>query len=209
MADHPLNPPGPDVGPSGSAGHPLLAVQLSALARQLPADVVEELADGLHRTYRHHLSRTGDPDRAARAAVAEFGDAVTLARAFADQSPGRGTARVLLATGPLVGACWAAALVTGHAWAWAVPGLVKAGFAGALIATIAVLARLTFGQPSYRTLNRAAAAASVLVITVDTAMIVLALAVAPAATVPLGLASALSASRLVLTSRRLPALLRG
>jgi hypothetical protein len=202
MADHHLNPPG------SSADHPLIAHQVNLLARELPADLVDELADGLHQTYRHHLSHTGDPDLAATAAVTEFGDAPTVTRAFTEQSPGRRTAQTLLVTGPLVGACWAAAFITGRAWTWPVPGPARLAVATALILTIAVIARLALGRVRYRPLHRAAAAASALVLTIDITMIVLVITVAPTITAPLGLACALSASRLALTGRRLPTLLR-
>ena len=202
MADHHLNPPDHDPGE-----HPLLTHELALLARQLPTDVVDELADGLHQTYRHHLTRTRDPDLAATAAVAEFGDAHTLARAFTDESPGRRTSRVLLATGPLVGACWAVAFITGQAWTWPVPGLARAGVAATLVATILVIARLALGRVRYRSLQTVAAAASALVLGIDATMILAVVTVAPTPTAPLGLAYTVSACRLVLTGRRLPVLL--
>jgi hypothetical protein len=42
---------------------------------------------------------------------------------FTRQAPGRRAARLLLATGPLVGACWAAALTSGRAWTWPVSAI--------------------------------------------------------------------------------------
>ena len=73
--------------------------------------MVEELADGLGETYRRHLGLGLGPEAAAQAAVAEFGEPELIAAELARAHP----ARRLLAIGPLVGSCWAAALLTGHA----------------------------------------------------------------------------------------------
>ena len=99
-------------------GPSLISGYLDALASQLPGPVVEELAGGLEDTYRRHL---GLASEAARAAVAEFGDPGLIAAEFARAHPARRAARRLLAAGPVVGACWAVALVTGRAWTWPVP----------------------------------------------------------------------------------------
>jgi len=99
-------------------GPGLISGYLDALAGQLPGPVVEELAGGLEDTYRRHL---GLASEAARAAVAEFGDPGLIAAEFARAHPARRAARRLLAAGPVVGACWAVALVTGRAWTWPVP----------------------------------------------------------------------------------------
>ena len=45
--------------------------------------------------------------------------------AFTRLSPARHAARRLLAAGPVVGGCWAAALITGRAWTWPVPATVR------------------------------------------------------------------------------------
>ena len=80
------------------AGHDLIDGYLTTLAARLPADAVDELADGLTETYRRHLS-TGVAARAAAAAtVAEFGTPEVVVAAFVRQAPGRRLARLLL--------CW-------------------------------------------------------------------------------------------------------
>ena len=60
-----------------------IADYLNVLSRQLPAAVVEELADGLEETYRRHLGLGLGPEAAARATVAEFGDPQAIAAEFA------------------------------------------------------------------------------------------------------------------------------
>jgi len=102
-------------------GPGLISGYLDALAGQLPGPVVEELAGGLEDTYRRHLGLGLASEAAARAAVAEFGDPGLIAAEFARAHPARRAARRLLAAGPVVGACWAVALVTGRAWTWPVP----------------------------------------------------------------------------------------
>ena len=103
------------------SGPGLITSYLDALARQLPGQVVEELADGLQETYRRHLGLGLASEAAAQAAVAEFGDPGLIAAEFTRAHPARLTARRLLAAGLAVGACWAVALVTGRAWTWPIP----------------------------------------------------------------------------------------
>jgi len=81
----------------------------SARAR---AAIVAEVTDGLVEAAEAHRDRGLDQAAAARAAVAEFGDPIVLARLFAGvQASGaaRRTGIALLATGPLVGLAWLAA----------------------------------------------------------------------------------------------------
>src|SRR5690348_7361163 len=108
------------------AGHHLIDDHLAALGTSLPADTVDELADGLTETWQHHLATGLTPTEAAHAAIAEFGTPEQITRAFVAQAPGRRTARLLLATGPIIGASWAASLVIAHAWTWPVPAAAKA-----------------------------------------------------------------------------------
>ena len=103
----------------------LITDYLSVLSAQLPAPLVEELADGLDETQQHYLTQGLTPDAAAGAAVAEFGEPQVIVAAFIRQSPARHAARRLLAAGPVVGGCWAAALITGRAWTWPVPATVR------------------------------------------------------------------------------------
>jgi hypothetical protein len=106
-------------------GTGLIGDYLTALSGQLPAPIVEELADGLDQTRQHYLDQGLDADAAAGAAVAEFGEPRVIVAAFTRLSSARHAARRLLATGPVVGACWAAALITSRAWAWPVPGIAR------------------------------------------------------------------------------------
>src|SRR4051812_27850025 len=94
---------------------------LDTLSGQLPGPVVEELADGLEETWRRYLCLGLAPEEAAAATVAEFGAPDVIVAEFARAHPGRRAARRLLAAGPVVGLCWAVALVTGRAWTWPVP----------------------------------------------------------------------------------------
>jgi hypothetical protein len=103
------------------AGHQLIDDHLSRLARRLPADTVDELADGLTETWQHHLAAGLHTDEAARAAIGEFGTPDQITAAFIAQAPGRRTARMLLATGPPIGLCWGASLVTAQVWTWPIP----------------------------------------------------------------------------------------
>ena len=128
------------------SGPGLITSYLDALARQLPGQVVEELADGLEETYRRHVGLGLAPEEAAAAAMAEFGDPELIAAEFARAHPARRAARRLLAVGPVVGLCWAVALVTSRAWTWPVPvaaGIVPGLALVAVVALLAVAARTT------------------------------------------------------------------
>jgi len=93
----------------------LIRGYLDTLAARLPASVTDELADGLTETYQFHRSRGLAPEAAAEAAVAEFGPAEEVAAGFTPVNPARRAARRLLGIGPVVGACWVAALLTSRA----------------------------------------------------------------------------------------------
>jgi hypothetical protein len=185
---------------------------LAALATRLPASVTDELADGLTETYRFHLSQGLEPAAAAAAAVAEFGAAEEIAAGFAEVNPARRAARRLLRIGPLVGACWVAALLTsrvGRSWTgwiasaptWAATGVVLAGLIGLL--AVAALGR------RYRLATTTAVVGCFGFATLDAALIAAAIFVLA----PLGWVTALamtaSAARIAVTARALrPALAR-
>ncbi|MEV4511218.1 permease prefix domain 1-containing protein [Dactylosporangium sp. NPDC049525] len=190
------------------AGHRLIDATVTALARRLPADAVDELADGLTETYLHHLSRGLDPDAAANAAIAEFGEPHVVIAAFVRQSPGRHVAKGLIVSGPAVGACWAVALIAGHAWTWPVPVPIRLGLGLTLLAVVTTLALAATTRRNYR-LTRAAAVGGLGLIGLDAALLA-AVALLPAAfTWPLIVATAASLVRLVLTARALPRLFTG
>ncbi|MET0520914.1 MAG: hypothetical protein ABW156_02920 [Jiangellaceae bacterium] len=75
--------------------------------------ILDELRDGLHESL-HGGRNAGLPtQQAADAATAEFGDPRTVAAAFTGElavAYARRTLLGLLATGPLIGACWLLAL---------------------------------------------------------------------------------------------------
>jgi hypothetical protein len=100
---------------------PLITGYIAGLRRSLPAALADEAADGLTEAYEHHLAAGTADQEAAQAALAEFGDLPTVIAEFTRQSPARRAARLLLATGPAVGTCWAAAVIAGRAWTWPPP----------------------------------------------------------------------------------------
>jgi hypothetical protein len=186
------------------AGHQLIDDHLAVLAQRLPADAVDELADGLIETWHHHCDTGLAPDQAAHAAIAEFGTPEQITRAFVAQAPGRLTARLLLATGPVVGACWGASLIDAHVWKWPLPGATAALFGSALLAVVAALLASATSRHSYRR-TRLGAAGGLGLVVLDSAMIAAALLVAPALVWPMGIAIPASLARIGLTVRQLPA----
>ena len=88
----------------------LIRDYLQVLAAQLPASIVDELADGLAETHRSYLGRGLSPDAAAEAAVEEFGSPEEILAGFSRVNPARRAARRLLGLGPVVGGGWVAAL---------------------------------------------------------------------------------------------------
>jgi hypothetical protein len=172
------------------------------LSAQLPADVVEELADGLDLTCQRYVRQGLDPDSATGAALAEFGEPDVVVAAFTRLSPARRAARRLLAAGPVVGACWAGALITGRAWTWPVPLAVRVLLGLVLIAVVGLLAAAAFGR-QYRPVSRAAAAGCAGIATLDAAMLIAVIIAAPAVIWPLLLPLAASAGRLTFATRAL------
>jgi hypothetical protein len=175
-------------------GPSLISDYLAALSADLPPRIVEELADGLEETYRHHLTQGLAEDAAARAAVAEFGEPRVIVAAFTEASRGRKAARRLLAAGPGVGLCWAIVLITGRAWQWPVPPVARAVFGVALITVIGLLVTAAVAR-RYRPVCRAAAAGCAGTAILDAAVVGAVLVAAPALVWPAALAVALSAGR--------------
>jgi hypothetical protein len=189
------------------AGNHLIEGYLAGLARRLPADAVDELADGLTETYLRYRSDGLDADPAARAAIAEFGEAELVLAAFVRQAPGRRTAWALLLGGPVVGGCWAATLLVGRAWTWRVPGWVAPAIGVTLLVAVAMLVLAATGRRSYRR-TRLTAGAGIVVIGLDGAILATMALTAPPFVWPLALAVPASLTRLVLTARVMPRLLR-
>jgi hypothetical protein len=176
---------------------------LAQLAGRLPAAIVAELADGLHETYLTYRHAGLPDEQAAGHAVAEFGDPNTVIAGFLAANPARRTARILLLTGPVVGAAWAAAVLMLHTWNWPVPVAARIGFGTTLITGIGLLAIAAFAQ-QYRRATRNAAAACLVVLAVDATMLGYLGAAGLLTTWPAVLAAPLSATRSIYTLSRLP-----
>jgi hypothetical protein len=185
------------------ASHQLIDTYLAALAQRLPADTVDELADGLIETWQHHLSRGLSGERAAQSAIAEFGGADRIADEFIVQAPGRHLARLLLATGPVIGACWGASLITAKAWTWPVPTSVGAIYALVLLCVVAVLIAAATSRHSFRR-TRLGAVGALAIVVLDAAMIAAVAFLAPMLVWPMALALPASLARIGLVIQLMP-----
>lgn len=156
----------------------------------------------LIETYDHHRARGNDPDQAARAAIQEFGTAEQIIAAFDRIEPGRSASRRLLASGPLVGLGWGAALVSSRVWTWSIPTWTSPVLAGSLMTVIALL---LVAAKSRRFRHAAPLGAGGLIL-LDILAISGVLTTAPAMSWPLRLAILASLARAYLSARTLPAL---
>ena len=184
---------------------PLIKGYVSGLHRELPAALAEEATAGLLETFEYHRAAGADDHDAARAAIAEFGDLTLVVGEFIRQAPGRRAARLLLATGPAAGSCWAAALIIGRAWTWPVPVTVRLSFGAALLLAAAGLAASATSRHSYQR-TRLTAVAGLVILALDTTAVATVVFTAPARTWALGLAAAVSLGRIAFTARMLPRL---
>jgi len=184
---------------------PLIAGYVAGLHRRLPAALADEAADGLIETYEQHLAAGAGEQAAAHAAVAEFGDLETVVGEFTRQAPGRRAARLLLATGPVVGAWWAAALILSRAWTWPVPAAVRLGFGAVLLLAVLALAVAATSRHSYQR-TRLTTAAGPVILVLDATAVTAAALIAPALTAPLGIAAGVSLGRIAFTAWTLPRL---
>ena len=148
---------------SDSTSHDMVAEYLAAVTAQLPGPaaarvaVADELRDGLMEAHEVHQARGCSPQEATAAAIAEFGDSDTVAAAFGPELAAVQARRValgLLATGPLVGLAWIAAVavnalppwhhqLTGPWLALPLVGLALAVACPALGLTVAATGRLS------------------------------------------------------------------
>jgi hypothetical protein len=184
---------------------PLIAQYVAGLHGSLPATVADEAADGVSETYERHLAAGADDQEAACAALAEFGDLATVVAEFTRQAPGRRAARQLLATGPLAGLSWAAAIIVGRAWTWQVPGAARFSFGAVLLLTILALVAAATSRHSYRR-TRLATLAIPVILALDLTAIAVVVFAAPALTLVLGLAVVVSIGRIAFTAWMLPSL---
>jgi len=180
--------------------HRLIREYNEALAAELPARLADEVADGLAEANAKNMALGLDQDDAAQATVAEFGDPAAVIAAFCRACPARKVAANFLTTGPVVGACWAAALITSRAWAWPVPAVAPV-LLGAMLAVTVVALRTAASARRYRVVRRAGAAGCVCLATLDSSVISAVLIVAPSIHWPILLAVSASAARLCVVAR--------
>ena len=189
----------------------------------------DELRDGLLEAERAYRAAGVSGERAAAAAVADFGEPGTVAAAFAPELAARDARRVALAllrTGPLIGLMWglaalASGMAVGHAppWRWPVPGIhlafpliaaaiATSGIAGAL--TIAATGRLSARRHLTRRPARLASTAATTIaasaLTCDLALLALLITSAANASgslawLPATVAATASLTRLALAAR--------
>ncbi|WP_425954868.1 hypothetical protein [Xylanimonas sp. McL0601] len=190
------------------AGPRLIDDYVGALAAQLPDAVVSELADGLTETFDRFRREGLDPDAAARASMTEFGRPSEIVAAFVESDPVRRAARRLLVTGPVVGLCWATALVTNHVWTRPASALLPFAPGGLLVITIALLAAASFGR-RYHAVRWTGTAACLGMAVVDVTMLTVALLAAPGLVLwpVVVLAGTASAARIAFSARTLRAAL--
>jgi hypothetical protein len=167
----------------------------SVLLAELPASLAEEVTDGLYEAYGKYLQLGLSSKDAATAAIAEFGDARVVIDSFSRANPARLLARVLLATGPLVGLLWAAELITGRAWDWPVPAIVPACLGAMLAGSITALTTAARAR-RYQSVRRFGLAGCIASAVIDVSMIAGVVVVAPAVGWPAVLAMCASAARL-------------
>ena len=181
---------------------------LAALSAQLPAPVVDELADGLEETRQRYLRLGLTPGNAAQAALTEFGESSVVIASFVQASPARLSARRLLRIGPGVGACWAAALLITRAWTWPVPEPAVVLTALSLAMVIGLLGAASWGT-RYRLASRAAAAGLIGTGLLDATVAIGVMLIAPSLTWPILMAAAASAMRAAISARAVRGSLTG
>jgi hypothetical protein len=123
---------------------------------------------------------------------------------FTRQAPGRRAARLLLATGPVAGLCWATALIASRAWTWPVPATARLSFGAVPLLAVLVLLAAATSRHSYQR-TRLAMLASPVILALDMTAVTTAGLAAPALTWALGTAVAVSLGRMVFTAWTLPA----
>jgi hypothetical protein len=186
------------------ASHRLIDDYLARLAGRLPAEVMDELADGLIETWQHNLDQGRGPDEAAQVAIAEFGPAERVADEFVAQSPGRRAARLMLASGPIMAICWGPSLVAAKVWTWPVPRPAAAAYALVFFAVVVALLVAASSRHSLRR-TQAGLAGSFVLMGLDAAMVTAAVALTPAFVWPMAVAIPASLARIGLGLRLLPA----
>lgn len=183
------------------ARHALIDVYLAKLAGRLPADAIEELDDGLTETWQRLCAEGHAPDAAARQAVTEFGSADEIVDAFVAHAPGRRAARLLLATGPVVGAVWGAALMASRFWTWPNAAALAPAVGVVLILAVLILVAAATASHSYRR-TQLGEVGALGVLVLDGALLVAVSTATTAFAWPLVVAVMISAARIVFVLRR-------
>jgi hypothetical protein len=178
------------------ADHRLIAAYRDDLLARLPVELTDEVCDGLADAHEHYMRLGQNPDQAAMAAIAEFGEPATVVDAFRKACPVWRLARLLISTGPVVGALWAAVLITGRAWGWAVPNAARLAVGLVLLASVVLLITAVRTRRD-QSLRRAGVAGSLGIAVLDGSIVITAMLLAPAFGSLLILATGLSAARLV------------
>ena len=187
------------------AGHQLIDDYLAELARRLPADDVDELADGLEEAFRRHQRRGLSAAGAAAAATAEFGNPDLIVKAFIREAPGRRAALALLASGPIFAALWGSSLLSAQAWTWPIPLGAAVAFGATLLAVVATLVAVVVSRSYQRT--KLTGPACGLLVLLDGAMLVAIAYAAPALSWPMALAIPASVVRIGLAVATVPRIL--
>jgi hypothetical protein len=177
------------------ADHRLIIAYRRDLLARLPAELAEEVSDGLADAQEHYLRLGQNLDDAAMAAIAEFGEPATVLDAFRKSWPAWRLARILIFTGPIVGGLWAAELITGRAWGWPVPDAARLAVGLVLLASVALLITATRTR-HYQSLRRAAVAGGLGIAVLDGSVVMTAMLLAPAFGWLLTIATCVSAARL-------------
>jgi hypothetical protein len=183
--------------------YPLIDAYVMDLTHRLPVDTVDELADGLVEAWQRHCANGLAPEDAERAAIAEFGPAGWVADDFVAQAPGRRTARLLLATGPVMGVCWGASLVTAKVWTWPIPATAAVAYVAALLAVVVLLLAAGTSRHSYRR-ARLGGWGAVMLAALDAAMLVAVAMLTPALVWPMAVAVPASLFRIGFAVRSRP-----
>jgi hypothetical protein len=182
------------------AEHCLIQRYNEVLLAELPVQLAEEVADGLAEANSKYLRQGLSQDDAAHAAISEFGDARAVVEAFTRSSPARHTARRLIATGPIVGGCWAVALITGRAWEWPIPNADRLLLGATLIGSVIVVLTAAMAR-RYRLAQRAGVAGCAGLALMDASAIAAVLTAAPSISWLAVLAACASTSRLICVAR--------
>ena len=160
------------------AEHRLIAAYRDDLLARLPSHLADEVADGLADAHDKYIGQGLNPDQAASAAIAEFGNAGLVAEAFRRACLAWRVARALIITGPLVGGCWAAALIADRAWEWPIPIAVRFMVGVVLAGSVLLLVASALAR-RYQQVRRAGLAGCLGLAVLDVCVITTAVLLAP------------------------------